>query len=210
MRLIFWGIALAVGIAAGATIGLLHTRSSSPTFPVVTAPAAPDVTWAAGKLQAPDFSLSDQNGKPVSLARFRGRPVIVTFIDPLCRNLCPTEARILGNVEKSFPAGQRPAIVSVSVNKWGNARRILLQDVQKWRLPVDWHWAVGPGAALARVWQAWKIGVVATSKTVTGVTVHEITHTEASFVVDSRGDQRALFLFPFRAADVVRAIRAAG
>ena len=198
-----------IGGLAGILVGVL--RSGDRTAVPFTAPApvtAADATWAAGARPAPDFSLTDQTGRPVSLARFRGRPVLLTFIDPLCRNLCPTEAKVLERVQSQFPAARRPAIVAVSVNQWGNARANLLLDARKWKLTSVWHWAVGPVAKLRRAWAAYAIGVQDAPKTVAGVTVHDITHTEATYLIDARGDQRALFLFPFRAADVTRAVEA--
>ncbi|HET7566929.1 MAG TPA: SCO family protein, partial [Gaiellaceae bacterium] len=185
LRWLFWAVALAIGILAGVLVGALRGSSSSgpQAIPTAVAPARPAATWAAGTKPAPDFRLTDQAGEPVSLARFRGRPVIVTFIDPLCRNLCPTEAKILDAVvAKSLP-GRRPAVVAVSVNQWGNARHVLVQDVRKWNLPAEWHWAVGAGPALKRVWAAYQIGVTDSPKKVTGVVVHNISHTEASFLV---------------------------
>jgi cytochrome oxidase Cu insertion factor (SCO1/SenC/PrrC family) len=209
LRWLLWGVSIAVGVTAGLLFELGHRSSTAtPAVPGTVTPASSAAaTWAAGARPAPDFSLSDQRGKPVSLARFRGRPVLLTFIDPLCRNLCPTEAKILAAVEASFPAAKRPAIVAVSVNQWGNARHVLLQDESKWKLPAEWHWAVGRPAALARVWKDYSIGVSDAPKTVTGVTVHEISHTEASYLIDAKGDQRALWLYPFRAADVTRVVR---
>ena len=165
------------------------------------------MTWAAGARIAPDFSLTDQAGEPVSIRAFRGKPVIVTFIDPLCRNLCPYEAKVLQSVETRLPATTRPAILAVSVNQWGNARGILREDTAKWRVSADWHWAVGTPQALQKVWRAYEIGVLDTPKTVAGITVHEISHTEAAFVVDPNGYQRALYLYPFRAADVARTVQ---
>ena len=206
LRWLLWGLALLVGVVGGVAIAVLR-GSHGAAIPTTVAPAGPDATWAAGTKQAPDFSLTDQSGAPVSLARFRGRPVIVTFIDPLCRNLCPLEAKILDGVVKSMPANVRPAIVAVSVNQWGNKRRYLLQDVTRWKLPADWYWAVGTPAALQKVWADYKIGVSDSTKKVAGVTVHTITHTEASFLVDASGHQRALYLYPFRAADVERTVR---
>jgi protein SCO1 len=206
LRWLFWGVALVVGVAAGVLIGVLRT-SQPAAVPTAVPPAGPDVTWAAGARAAPDFQLTDQAGKPVSLARFRGRPVILTFIDPLCRNLCPTEAKILERVETSFPAARRPAIVAVSVNQWGNARRNLVVDMKKWKLTRDWHWAVGASAKLREVWAAYQIAVQDSPKTVAGVTVHNIIHTEGAFLIDPRGDQRALYLYPFRAPDVARTVR---
>ena len=167
--------------------------------------AAP-VTWPVEKL-APDFSLRSENGGRISLRQFRGRPVIVTFIDPLCRNLCPFEAKTLDKVVASFPAGKRPAVIAVSTNRWANARKNLLLDKSKWNLPSEWHWAVGAPTALARVWAAYEIGVSTATRTIAGIKVHRITHTEASYVVDSSGHERALYLYPFGATDVEQTLR---
>jgi hypothetical protein len=49
--------------------------------------------------------------------------------------------------------------------------------------------------------------VFAASKKVAGVTVHRIAHTEAAYVIDAKGYERALFLWPYRAQDVVQALR---
>jgi cytochrome oxidase Cu insertion factor (SCO1/SenC/PrrC family) len=203
-------VALVAGVTAGVLIA--QSRSASPAAATgAVAAAEPQVTWAAGARRAPDFALTDQAGDPISLAHFRGRPVIVTFIDPLCRNLCPLEARILERAVTQLPESRRPEIVSVSVNRWANARRYLLQDVAKWNLHTNWHWAVGPASTLAGVWRDYQIGVEDAPRTVAGVTVHDIAHTEASYVVDGNGDERALFLYPFTAADLAREVsRVAG
>ncbi len=204
-RLLVIVAALAVGVLAGVLVA--RSRTSSPVAP--TGPAAagePQVEWAAGARPAPDFALTDQTGQPVSIARFAGRPVIVTFIDPLCRNLCPLEAKILERAEARLPASQRPAIVSVSVNRWGNAHRALVQDVAKWNLHSNWYWAVGPAPALAKVWRDYQIGVRDAPRTVAGITVHNIEHTEGAYILDRNGDERALFLYPFTAAEVASTV----
>ena len=175
-----------------------------PTVPESNGPAA---TWAAGARRAPAFSLVDGQGDPISLASLRGRPVIVTFIDPLCRNYCPIEAQRLNTVANAFPSGSKPAIVAVSVNVYGNARENLRQDARKWKLVPQWHWAVGDASQLARVWDDYHVQVLATSKTIAGVTVHSIGHTEAAYVIDAHGFQRALFLWPYRAQGVVQVLR---
>ena len=175
-RAIFWVAVLLIGIGAGVALLLVGTssRTSNPAVPVSEHPAA---TWAAGKLRAPDISLTDQNGAPVSLAAYRGRPVIVTFIDPLCRDYCPIEASHLNQVVRGFPAGSRPAVVAVSVNVHGNARTNLMQDAAKWNLVPQWRWGIGSEAQLSSVWKSYHIGVLPTTKKVAGVTVHSILHT---------------------------------
>jgi hypothetical protein len=48
---------------------------------------------------------------------------------------------------------------------------------------------MGPRAVLARAWRAYRITVVPTRG--------EITHTEAIYLLDRRGDERSAYLFPF-------------
>jgi cytochrome oxidase Cu insertion factor (SCO1/SenC/PrrC family) len=196
--------------AAVATALYLALRPSHETSTPSSAPAsdAPAATWPAGALRAPDFSLRDESGRPVSLATLRGRTVILTFIDPLCRDYCPTEAQHLNEVADAFPAASKPAIVAVSVNVYGNAQANLRLDGRKWKLVPEWTWAVGPKRQLARAWRAYHIQVLVSTTKVAGVIVHRIGHTEAAYVVDRNGFQRALFLWPYKAEAVVRTLRA--
>jgi cytochrome oxidase Cu insertion factor (SCO1/SenC/PrrC family) len=143
----------------------------------------------------------------VSLAALHGRPVIITFIDPLCRDFCPIEAQHLNDVVNALPKASKPAIVAVSVNIYGNAHATLLQDARKWKLVPEWRWAIGRPTQLSRVWSAYHVEVLAMTKKVAGVTVHTIGHTEAAYVIDSKGYQRALFLWPYSADGVVRTLR---
>jgi cytochrome oxidase Cu insertion factor (SCO1/SenC/PrrC family) len=200
------GGALVVG--AGVGIGVAIAQRSGPTSTnSQTAPIDPGITWPAGARRAPDFTLRDQSGKAISLRSLRGRPVILAFIDPLCRNLCPLEARVLNDVPARLPASARPAIVAVSVNPWGQGPSNLRLDAEKWRLIPEWRWALGAYAPLAQVWKRYAIGVQVSTKTLAGVTVRQIVHTEAAYVIDPAGYERALFVFPYRAEDVATAVR---
>jgi cytochrome oxidase Cu insertion factor (SCO1/SenC/PrrC family) len=180
---------------------------SAPATAVLPMSDGPAANWAAGLHRAPDFRLTDQNGAPVSLAALRGRPVLVTFIDPLCRNYCPIEAQRLNDVVRALPQGSKPVIVAVSVNVYGNAHSILMEDARKWKLVPEWRWAIGRPAALSRVWSAYHMEVLTQTKTVAGVTVHTIAHTEGAYVIDAQGYQRSLFLWPYRSAAVVQTLR---
>ncbi len=206
LRWFVLGGALVVGVGIGAAVAVLRSPSSSPAV-ASSAESGPPVTWPVGKKLAPRFTLRSESGAPISLKQFHGRPVILTFIDPLCRNLCPLEAKTLDRVVAGMPASQRPAIVAVSTNRWADARRNLLVDKTKWSLPSDWHWAVGAPAALARVWKDYAIGVSVATRTIAGIKVRRITHTEAAYVVDPSGHERALYLYPFLAQDVENTLR---
>src|ERR1700722_8339976 len=196
-------VAGALGISVGGAVAQFR-RGPSPAEPIV---GAPDVSWAAAARIAPPFALHEQDGRPISLASLRGRTVIVTFIDPLCRNFCPLEANVLNLVVAGLPSAERPVIVAVSVNQWGNSRGDLAADNQRWRLGPQWRWAIGTPTALASVWHEYGIEVLATAKTLAGTTVHDISHTEAAYVIDPSGHQRALFMWPFSAPEVERTVR---
>lgn len=207
-KVLFWGAVILIGLAAAVALLLVgrstHSSNDSSTPPAAEHPAA---TWPAGKLRAPVISLVDQNGAPLSLAALRGRPVVITFIDPLCRDYCPLEARHLMDAVHSLPAGSRPAIVAVSVNVRGNEHKYLAQDAVKWKLSPQWRWGIGNEAQLSKVWTRYHIGVLPMTKKVAGVTVHSIVHTEAAYVIDAAGYQRAIFLWPYSAAAITHTLQ---
>jgi cytochrome oxidase Cu insertion factor (SCO1/SenC/PrrC family) len=204
---VLWGIVLGVAAVAGVTIALVREARAPAAIESPATPVTAVATWSAGVRPAPAFRLADQHGAPLSLASLRGRPAIVTFIDPVCRNLCPLEAKVLAKAVQQLPAADRPTIVSISVNPWENTAANFRQDAIHWRLDPGWRWGVGTERQLAAVWRSYGIEVQVVKKVVAGVTVRSIAHTEGAFLIDRAGDERALFLYPYTAADVVQALR---
>ena len=98
-------------------------------------------------------------------------------------------------------------IVAVSVNPWNQTPPTCGRTREKWHLGPEWRWALGRFPALSRVWDSYAIGVQVHTKTLAGVTVRTVDHTEAAYVVDPSGYERALFLYPYRSEDVVSAVR---
>jgi cytochrome oxidase Cu insertion factor (SCO1/SenC/PrrC family) len=202
-----WRLAMpGLVVVLGALVPVLIFAVPHPAATITSGSETPPVTWAAGSQPAPNFQLRDQNGRPVSIAAYHGRPLIVTFIDPLCRELCPLAAQELSHVERQLPAAQRPEIIAVSVDEWGNARANLRQDYGKWHLVPQWRWAVGSPAQLASVWNRYHAEVDVTTKRIAGTTVHYITHSEMAYVIDG-GDERALLSWPYTAHEVERTVR---
>jgi protein SCO1 len=204
-RVLAAAVAIAVGAGAGAAFALTHRGAGQRRASPVTGRA--NIVWPAAKRRAPDFALRDQAGAPISLRADRGRVVILTFIDPVCTTLCPLEAKTLDRVEQSLSGAGRPAVVAVSVNPWGDAPRYFRADARKWRLGPSWRWAVGSRAQLARVWHAYSIAVRIRRFRAAGITTHQVDHTEAAYVIDRRGFERALFVYPFSAGDVESTVR---
>jgi len=207
MRRVLLAAAVVVGATAGSALALVHAGGGSAP---AAQPSDANVSWPAGAKRAPDFRLADAGGAPISLARFPGRPVIVTFIDPACTTLCPLEAKVLEEVVARSAPSRRPAIVAVSVNPWAQSHAVFAGDAREWRLTRDWHWAIGPRRRLAPVWKRYGIAVLDRKKVVGKIVVHEISHTEAAVLVDARGFQRALYAYPFRPQDLERGLARLG
>ncbi len=165
------------------------------------------VSWPAGQRPAPDFQLTDQDGQTVSPANYRGKPVIVTFIDPLCRNLCPLAGKVLSEADADLPAAKRPPIIAVSVDIYADTHSDLEEDYRRWSLTPQWQWAVGSPARLASVWKRYYAEVEVETKHIAGTTVHYITHSEIAYLLDGRGDERGLFTWPYTARQIDAAVR---
>jgi cytochrome oxidase Cu insertion factor (SCO1/SenC/PrrC family) len=204
------GLVVVCGVAVAAPIlaaGRSHRGSARLADSPVALVSPPAASWGAGARRAPNFSLRDQDGRAVSVAGNRGHPVIVTFVDPLCRNFCPLEAHVLNQMEREIPAAHRPVILAVNVDGYANARRYLLQDEREWSLVPEWHWAMGRPADLAAVWKNYQIDVKVTPSRINGVVTYNVDHTEAAYVLDATGHERALFAWPFNPQDVEHVLR---
>jgi protein SCO1 len=99
---------------------------------VACGPATPkfqgsDVTGAAfGR----DFHLVDHNGKPRSLADFRGKAVVVFFGYTQCPDFCPTTlAELAAAMQKLGPDASRVQVLFVTVDPERDTRDVLAHYV---------------------------------------------------------------------------------
>lgn len=191
-----WVLVAVIVVLLGG-VALLLLRSGGDTTPAATA-SAPAATWAAGEKPAPNFRLTDAYGKPVSMSGLRGRYAIVTFVDPHCTTFCPRESVVLNDALRTFPAAERPAVVAVSVDPKTRSLAVLRKEARRFKWLPQWRWAAGSATQLGPVWAAYHIQVIPAAD--------DIGHTEAAYIVDATGHERALFLWPFKAADIVAAL----
>jgi len=191
-------LVIAVALLAAAVVALVLFRPQNDQSSAA-ATGTPSAIWAAGEKQAPDFRLTDEHGNPVTISGLRGRRVIVTFLDPHCTTFCPRESLVLNDALRTFPPAERPAVVAVSVDPKTRSFTVLQKEARRFKWLPQWRWAVGSAPQLNPVWGAYHIQVVPAA--------HDIGHTEAAYLVDANGDQRALFLWPFKAADIASALK---
>jgi cytochrome oxidase Cu insertion factor (SCO1/SenC/PrrC family) len=200
-RLAASAVASAAVIGAGAGVVLHNALATSPKSGRPDLPSLyGQATWQAGARPAPKFALHDQRGRVVSLRTFRGRTIVLAFMDSLCTAECPLEAAQLAAAFRPMAPKARPQLVVVSVDL-ADTRRSVAAAARKWRLPAGFEWLSGTKAQLAHVWSAYGIDVKPTSS---GDTAHSV----AFYVIDRRGDERAGFLAPFLPGLLTRDLRA--
>lgn len=176
-----WAVVIVI-VAVGIT--LLSIPRSSASAPV----AQLEGTILPPK-PAPDFRLTDQFGRIVSLARFRGRPVVLTFMEAHCKELCPLVAeKIRQSVDQIGDAGKRIAIVAISTDPVGDTRAAVNTFSREHKLLHRWFYLTGTEAQLRRVWAAYYIYVAPPNSP----PAIRDAHTSATYLIDARGQRRVL------------------
>jgi cytochrome oxidase Cu insertion factor (SCO1/SenC/PrrC family) len=198
-------LALVAAAGAGTAVGLGLGLARSPSAPArAQGPAAPayhgQVQWAPRSKRAPAITLRDLENRLVSLRSEQSRTVLLTFFDSHCRKECPLEGRALGQVQRALSGSGVPVtLLVVAVNPKGDTKRSVTAFMRRTHWTRRWRWLSGPSARLRRVWRAYRIEVVPLRG--------DIGHSVALYVIDPRGYQRSLYLFPFAAREVARDIR---
>src|SRR5688500_5356011 len=101
---------------------------------------------------APDFQLTDQNGSVVKLSDFRGKVVVLTFMDSKCADTCPLTAVHFREAYRQFDQNEAKQVVflGVNVNVEENAVANVLETTHAWHLDEipGWHFLTGSRDAL--------------------------------------------------------------
>ena len=92
----------------------------APNLPVLDQAKALELSQSVVNRPVGDFTLLDRNDKPVRLADYRGKPLLVSFIYSGCFEVCPTTTRNLQKAVVNTVAAlgaERFNIVSIGFNQ---------------------------------------------------------------------------------------------
>ncbi|MBX5451270.1 SCO family protein [Thermogemmatispora sp.] len=139
---------------------------------------------------APGFQLTDQFGHPVSLAEFKGKPVVITFLYTHCPTVCPLTADKLHTVMQQLgDAAQQVAVLAISVDPVGDTQASALAFSNAHQMTNYWHFLIGSRSALSPIWRAYSIDAeAATANSSTG----PVAHTAVLYLLDKQGRERVL------------------
>jgi len=136
---------------------------------------------------APDFTLTDQFGQPVSMRSFRGKVVILAFNDAECTTICPlTTAALVNAKEMLGAAGSQVQLLGIDANPKAIAVEDLLSYSKLHGMLYQWRYLTGSLAQLESVWKAYSVGVT--------ISQNQTDHEPAIFVIDQQGRLAKLYL----------------
>jgi protein SCO1/2 len=116
-------------------------------------------TLALPSKQAPPIQLRNYLGQPVTLAAYRGRAVLVTFLYTHCPDVCPL---IASNLRVALNLlGRRAAeaqVIAISVDPRGDTRSAVAGFLRAHEMVGRMQYLLGSPSQLARTWAAWNVG----------------------------------------------------
>ncbi len=168
---------------------LIAYRSQT-TAQTATASAA---SWAssgflmAGNL-APDFTLTDQFGRSVTLSSLRGHEVVLAFIDSRCKDVCPLTANIMYDAKTRLKASAASQVELVAIN--ANPTATSTASVQAWSIAHgmlhQWEFLTGTTPQLEVVYHLFHISIQVDSS---GRDIHD----PITIIIDAQGRERLSF-----------------
>ena len=113
-------------------------------------------------LPAPGFSLTDQDGRTVSLASLRGKVVLMTFLDPVCTTDCPIIAQEFKQAGQMLgaQAGLVELVAVVANPTYRSTAFTRAFDRQEGLTTVpNWRYLTGSLSQLGEVWRHYGVTV---------------------------------------------------
>lgn len=145
---------------------------------------------------APEFALQGSDGSAVSLARYRGKVVLLTFGFTHCAAVCPTTLATLAQARAQLGAdAERVQVVYVTVDP----ERDSAAHMREYLAAFDptFVGATGAPEVLAAVREAYGVTAVREGSGPD----YAMAHTSSIFLIDPAGKLRAVMPFGHEAAD---------
>ena len=138
------------------------------------------------KIAVPDFTLTDQNGKPFRFAAARGKLILVTFIFTTCPDVCPQLSANFATIQRALEEKKVKdyLLLSITTDPERDTAPVLKDYAGRFKADLrHWSFLTGTRSELAKVWQDFGVHVV---KNESG----QVQHTTFTTLVDRQGNRR--------------------
>jgi cytochrome oxidase Cu insertion factor (SCO1/SenC/PrrC family) len=187
-------------VVAGLFVILANRNSGLPTssFPIRASGLPASISNPLANLMslspvprthAHAFTLTDQRGRTISLASFRGRTVVLEFMDSHCTDICPIVSQELIDAYKDLGStASHVVFLAVNVNRFHTSvtdMRTFTDEHFLNSIP-SWHFMTGPPSLLKAIWSDYGVTVVAPSPTA------DVVHSSLIFFINRNGQEQYL------------------
>jgi protein SCO1 len=139
---------------------------------------------------APEFTLTDIEGKKLSLTDLRGQVVALTFVFTSCADTCPVLTAKLVGIQRKLSAQFKPKVffVAITVDPERDTREVLKRYAQAHGAdPAHWAFLTGSPAQIAAVTRDYGIYNKKQAK-------GDVDHTFLTSLIDAGGTLRVQYL----------------
>jgi protein SCO1 len=104
------------------------------------------------------LQLDNYLGHPVTIASYKGKAVLVTFIYTHCPDVCPL---IVSHIKTALallgPKAKDVQVIAVSTDPRGDNRKTVAAFLKQHGMTGRMQYLIGTRSELGRVWKAWNI-----------------------------------------------------
>jgi cytochrome oxidase Cu insertion factor (SCO1/SenC/PrrC family) len=185
------GAALCGAVAlAGCSGGQGSAGTSPATSPGSSAAAANpnlDLGTPLGGRPLPDIRLENQFGQPMSLRQFRGKVLLIGFVDSECTTVCPlTTLAMLEAKQLLGAAGDHVQLLGIDANPDAITVSDVLAYSRAHNMVNRWDFLTGSLPQLEASWKAFSIYA--------RIDAGQVDHTPALYVIDAQGREQKVYL----------------
>lgn len=154
-KLVALAVAAIVGVAAAVavTFVVLRPGSKEPTASLFRGIEEPR------GIAMPVFSLRSYRGQRVTATSYRGKVVVLTFLDTDCKDACPIVARVVADAVRLLSPAERREVVAIAISSDPrvDTPRAIRAFLHRHHAVDEVDYLIGPIPTLRLVWRSFHV-----------------------------------------------------
>ncbi len=134
----------------------------------------------------PDFTLTDQEGRPFKFAKLKGKVTLLSFVYTTCPDVCPLFTAKMAQIQRTMSEKQNDGyfLLSITTDPEIDSPKVLKAYGQRYNVDFKtWAFLTGTEQQLRPVWRSFDVNVVQRARGL-------VAHTTLTTLVDRNGRQR--------------------
>jgi cytochrome oxidase Cu insertion factor (SCO1/SenC/PrrC family) len=190
-------VAAALALAGCSSGGSGSSAAASPSSSAAASNPNLDLGTSLGNKAAPNVTLTNQFGQSMALSQFRGKAVLLGFVDSECTTVCPlTTLAMLEAKQLLGQAGDQVQLLGIDANPEAIKTANVMAYSQVHNMVNRWDFLTGSLPQLKSTWKSFNIYAK--------VVGDQIDHTPALYVIDPQGRERVVYLTPMAYSSITQ------